>query len=84
MQKVTSAEYEENLDYFHTKAIKSPLSITRNEGSTLVILSADEYERLKCRDRQAFAIEELSDEEIEAILKAEPPEKAKQYDHELV
>lgn len=84
MQKVKSTEYKKNLDYFHTQAIKSPLSITRNKGSALVILSAKEYERLTCRDRRAFAIEELSDEEIEAILKAEPPEEAKQYDHELV
>ncbi|MCY4611448.1 MAG: hypothetical protein OXC38_07115 [Gammaproteobacteria bacterium] len=84
MQKVTSTEYEKNLDYFHTKAIKSPLSIIRNKGNALVILSAKEYERLICRDRQAFAIEELSDEEVEAILKAEAPEEAKQYDHELV
>ena len=84
MQKITSTEYEKNLDYFHTKAIKSPLSVTRNEGSALVILSAKEYDRLICRDRRAFAIEELSDEEVEAILKAEPPEEAKQYDHELI
>ena len=75
MQKITSTEYEKNLDYFHTKAIKSPLSVTRNEGSALVILSAKEYDRLICRDRRAFAIEELSDEEVEAILKAEPPEE---------
>ncbi len=84
MHKITSAEYERNLDHFHTQAIKSPLSITRNKESVLVILSAEEYERLKCRDRRAFVIEELSDKEVEAILKAEPPEEAKQYDHELV
>ena len=49
-----------------------------------MILSAMEYERLIYRDRRALAVEELTDKEIEAILKAEPPEETKQYDHELV
>ena len=38
---------------------------------------------VKRRDRQALAVEELSDAEIEAISRAEPPAEAAQYDHEL-
>ena len=38
---------------------------------------------LKNLDRQALAVEELSDEEIEAIARTEPPAEAAQYDHEL-
>lgn len=48
-----------------------------------MILSVDEYERLKRRDCQAIAVEDLSDAEIEAISRAEPPVEAAQYDHEL-
>ena len=48
-----------------------------------MILSVDEYERLKRRDHQALAVEELSDAEIDAISRAEPPAEAAQYDHEL-
>ena len=39
--------------------------------------------RRQRRDRQAIAVEDLSDAEIEAIRRAEPPAEAAQYDHEL-
>ena len=48
-----------------------------------VILSVDEYERLKRRDRHALAVEELSDAEIEAIRDAEPPAEAAKHDCEV-
>ena len=43
----------------------------------------DEYKRFKRRNRQALAVEDLSDAEIDAIRRAEPPAEASQYDHEL-
>ena len=48
-----------------------------------MIMSADEYERLKRHGRQALAAEELSDAELDAIRRAEPPAEAARYDHEL-
>ena len=45
--------------------------------------SVDKYSRIKRRDRQALAVENLSDAEVEAISRAEPPAEAAQYDHEL-
>ena len=54
-----------------------------NGHGRLVIMSADEHERLKYHDRQALAVEELSDAELDAIRRAEPPAGAARYDHEL-
>lgn len=48
-----------------------------------MISSVDEHRRRKGRKRQAVAVEELSDAEIEAISRVEPPSEAAQYDHEL-
>ena len=84
MQRVTSREFQRNFGRFQDEALKSPLSITRNGRERLVILSADEYERLRRRDRQALAVEDLSGAEIEAIRQAEPPAKAAMYEHELM
>ena len=42
-----------------------------------------EDKRLMRRNRQALAVEDLSDAEIDAIRRAEPPAEASQYDHEL-
>lgn len=83
MQRVTSREFLRNFDRFQDEALLSPLSITRKGRDRLVLLSVDEYERLKQRDRQALAVEELSDAEIEAIRAAEPPAEAARYDDEL-
>jgi len=83
MQRVTSREFQRNFDRFQDEALLSPISITRNGTERLVLLSVDEFERLKQRDRQALAVEELSDAEIEAIRTAEPPAEAARYDDEL-
>ena len=83
MQRITSREFQRNFGRCQDDALKEPLAITRNGRDRLVILSVDEYERLKRRDRQALAVEDLSDEEIEAIARAEPPAEAARYDHEL-
>ena len=84
MQRVTSREFQRNFGRFQDEALRSPLSITRNGRERLVLLSADEYERLKRRDRQALAVEDLSGAEIEAIREAEPPAEAARYDDELM
>ncbi len=83
MQRVTSREFQRNFGRFQDEALKSPLSITRNGRDRLVILSVEEYERLKRRDRQALAVEDLTDAELDAIRRAEPPPEAELYDHEF-
>ena len=54
-----------------------------NGHGRLVIMSADEYERMKRHGRQALAVGELSDAELDAIHRAESPVEAARYDHEL-
>ena len=83
MQQITSHEFQRSFGHFQDEVLKAPFSITRNGRERLVILSAKEYARLKRRDQRAIAVENLSDVEIEAILRAEPPAEAAQYDHEL-
>jgi len=39
----------------------------------LVVISADEYNRLQRRDRRVIAAGELTEEEIAAVTKAEVP-----------
>ena len=46
-------------------------------------MSADEYEHLMHHGRRALAVEVLSDAELDAIRRAEPPAEAARYDHEL-
>ena len=73
MQKVTSREFQRNFGRYRDEALKSPLSITHNGRDRLVIMSAAEYERPKRHGRQALTVEDLSDAELAAIRRAEPP-----------
>ena len=83
MQRVTSRDFQRNFGRFQDEALRAPLSITRNGRERLVLLSVEEYARLKRRDREALFVEELSETDIEAIRRAEPSADAAQYDHEL-
>jgi PHD/YefM family antitoxin component YafN of YafNO toxin-antitoxin module len=65
------------------RALSEPVTITKNGHDRLVILSADEYGRLKRRDRRVVRAGELTEEEIALIAKAEVPAEYAHLDEEL-
>jgi prevent-host-death family protein len=80
---VTSAEFQKNFGRYRETAIREAVTITNHGRDSLVLLSADEYRRLKRRDREVLHVSELSDEDLEAIRTAEIPEAFAAFDHEL-
>jgi PHD/YefM family antitoxin component YafN of YafNO toxin-antitoxin module len=50
-----------------------PVTITRDGRDQLVLLSAEEYDRLKRRDRRVVRLEDFTDEEMALIAQAEVP-----------
>jgi len=80
--KVNSAEFQRNFGHYQDVAITQPVVVTRNGRERTVTVSIEEYRRLKRRDREVLGLEDFTEEMIEAIEKAEPPEEASQYDHE--
>jgi PHD/YefM family antitoxin component YafN of YafNO toxin-antitoxin module len=81
--KVTSADFIKNYRMLANKALSEAVTITRNGRDRLVILSAEEYARLKRRDRRVIRLEEFSDEEMALIAKAEVPAEQSHLDDEL-
>jgi PHD/YefM family antitoxin component YafN of YafNO toxin-antitoxin module len=71
--KVSTAEFIKNYGTLADRALSEPVTITKNGRDRLVVLSAEEYRRLKLRDRRAVLPEELTEAEIEAIANAEVP-----------
>ena len=65
---VTSAEFQKNFGRYRETAIREAVTITNHGRASLVLLSVDEYRRLKKRDREILNVAELTDEDIEAIL----------------
>lgn len=82
MAKVTSAQFMKTPGVYQDQAQREPVVITKHNREHTVLLSAEEYHRLKRRDREVFRVGELSDTDIAAITAAEPPEEAKEFDRE--
>jgi prevent-host-death family protein len=84
MVRVTSAEVQKQFGRYGEIAQHEPVSITDHGRDSLVLLSADEFERLKALDeRKAFYAWELPDDLAAALEKAEAPGWTSRYDTEL-
>ena len=47
MISVTAAEFQRNFGHYQDKALRQPVSITRNGRDRLVVLSVEDYQRLE-------------------------------------
>ncbi len=81
--KISSAEFQKNFGSLADKALTEPVTITRNGRDRLVLLSVEEYQRLKRRDRRVVRLEDFSDEEMALIAPAEVPAEHTYLDAEL-
>lgn len=59
MRHVSSQELQRNIGQVQDMALQEPVSITHHGRERLVLLSAEEYQRLKLRDKQALAAQEI-------------------------
>ena len=56
MIRVSSTEFGKEVGRYQDVAMSQPVIITRNGRDRTVLISANEYLRLKRRDRQVFAV----------------------------
>lgn len=73
--KVSSADFIKNYGTLADKALQEPVTITRNGRDRLVLISSEEYGRLRESYRRAFLVEEMSDEDMALIAKQRVPER---------
>ena len=71
MSRVTSTEFSKEVGRFQDSALTQPVVVTRNGRERTVMISAEEYQRLKRRDREVFATGELPEAIIEAATQTE-------------
>jgi PHD/YefM family antitoxin component YafN of YafNO toxin-antitoxin module len=81
--RVSTAEFIKNYGTLADKALGEAVVITKNGRDRLVVVSAEEYVRLKRRDRRVFAAGELTDSQLAALEKAEVPAEFAYLDAEL-
>jgi prevent-host-death family protein len=83
MEVITSADLQRKLGYYQDKAIVEPVMVTRNGRERVVLLSADEFRRLKRLDREALPVSALTNEDLAAIAAAAVPAEYAHLDQEL-
>jgi prevent-host-death family protein len=83
MEITTSADFQRKIGHFQDRALVEPVMVTRNGRERVVLLSADEFKRLKRLDREALPVNALSDAELAAISAAEVPAEYAHLDAEL-
>lgn len=70
MIRVSATEFVKEVGRYQDAALSQPVMVTRNGRDRTVMISADEYQRLKRRDRQVIATADLPAELVEAVRNA--------------
>ena len=75
LETAPAAEVQRNFSLWQDRALRKPVGITRNGRPRLVMMSVEEYQRLKRRDRLVLNLDDLTDEDLAAIAKAKVPDE---------
>ena len=75
---LSASEFQDRVGEALDRSLSQPVLITKHGRPRNVVLSYDEYERLRARDRRAVRAEDLTDEDIAAL---EASEMAPGYEH---
>ena len=82
MIRMTETDLHQDLDALADRARHEPVTITKDGRDDLVVLSAEEYARLKRRDRRVGLTEDLPEECVEAVRNAKVPDEFAALDAE--
>jgi prevent-host-death family protein len=80
---VSSGDFLKAYGRISETALREPVSITSHGRERLVLLSADEYRRLKKNDRLVLYPWELGEDDLRALAASQDPATAAQFDHEI-
>ena len=81
--RVSTAEFIKNYGALADKALIEPLTITKNGRDRFVMLSAEEYSRLKRRDRRVVKLEDFTNAELMQIASTQAVAEDAALDEEL-
>ncbi len=83
MVTVSSVEFQRNFGRYQDAALTAPVAISHHGRERLVMISVEEYRRLKRRAREVLPVGMLSDVDLQAIAAAEVPANYAHLDDEL-
>jgi prevent-host-death family protein len=83
LETAAAAEVQRNFSLWQDRALRRPVGITRNGRPRLVMMSVEEYQRLKRRDRQVLGLDDFTEQDLAAIAKAGVPDKYAHLDKDM-
>lgn len=82
MIKITAAEMQTHFGRYRDLALREPVAVTHHGRDSIVVLSADEYRRLKALDtRRAYYARELPDDLVAELEKGYQGQPTPDLDH---
>jgi prevent-host-death family protein len=82
-RRVSESEFQRAFNVVTEQALHEPVTITKDGRDHLVVVSAEEYARLKRRDRQVGLAADLPEEWIDAVRRAKVPDEFADLNAEL-
>jgi prevent-host-death family protein len=82
MPQVSSGDVQKNFGEYRMVAEEEPVHVSHYNKPSVVIVSAEEYARLKKRDKQAMATEDLPEWLVEQIAHSEMDAKYNYLDED--
>jgi prevent-host-death family protein len=79
--KITSSEFQKEYGRYSAMAKRQAVTITNHGRAELVVLDAEEYERLRrLDDRVAMSVDSLTESDLAQLERSEIPEETKPLD----
>ena len=75
---IPASEVQKKFGYYQDEALKAPVLISKNGRPRTVLLSYEEFTRLKGRDRRAYSLDDLPAHLAAAILEAKVPDEVEE------
>ena len=83
MIRVSAAEFQRNIGRYQDLALTRAVAVTRNGRERTVMISVDEYRRLKRRDRHVLGLGDFTDADNAALKTTRAPKSSKAFDDEV-
>jgi len=84
MARVPASEFQREFGRLRGVAHREAVIVTSHGRDDVVLVSAEEYQRLRGLDRRAMHVSQLSNEEVAALDAADISAVTARYNHEMV
>ena len=71
MIRVSSTEFDEQVERYRDAALSEPVMVTRDGHDRTVLISVEEHRRLKRRDRSVLDTSDLPPDVVEAVRQSQ-------------